>query len=308
MYTVEEFGAVLARTGDLDPIYLMLRGAELPAGHRARWCLAYWMFYHAGVASALSECAGARFWDRARAHLSGSHQFPRGTERRHFRGSLAVAAVTDLAARFPFPETVTTTLAQSAPQFTEVARAVREWSGFGPWIAFKVADMLDAVLGVPVNFADAVPEHIFDDPMTGAVWAFHLDAVAASTHVGNEWEGFRTVLRDDGLLGTDAEIRDRLTQYHDACSLPERRALTERVFRGLQKRMQGIGVPHAPPGTSFRIQEIETVLCKWKAHVTGHYPVGKDTTEILHALKGWGPTAARCRDVLIERQLQNYDA
>jgi Alpha-glutamyl/putrescinyl thymine pyrophosphorylase clade 2 len=40
------------------------------------------------------------------------------------------------------------------------------------------------------------------------------------------------------------------------------------------------------------IQEAETVLCKYKSHLNGHYPIGKDTKEIRHALQGWGVTAA----------------
>ena len=41
------------------------------------------------------------------------------------------------------------------------------------------------------------------------------------------------------------------------------------------------------------VQEAETVLCKFKSYLNGHYPVGKDTLEIRHALEGWGDTAAR---------------
>ena len=39
------------------------------------------------------------------------------------------------------------------------------------------------------------------------------------------------------------------------------------------------------------IMEAETCLCKWKGHLAGHYPIGKDTREIRHALVGWGETA-----------------
>lgn len=28
------------------------------------------------------------------------------------------------------------------------------------------------------------------------------------------------------------------------------------------------------------VQEVETVLCKWKSHMNGHYPLGKDTREL----------------------------
>ena len=39
------------------------------------------------------------------------------------------------------------------------------------------------------------------------------------------------------------------------------------------------------------VQEVETIFCKYKSHLKGHYPVGKDSEEIRHALEGWGDTA-----------------
>ena len=51
----------------------------------------------------------------------------------------------------------------------------------------------------------------------------------------------------------------------------------------------------APPlyDRPINIQEVETVLCKFHSHKHGHYPLGKDTREILHGLHGWGPLADR---------------
>jgi hypothetical protein len=39
------------------------------------------------------------------------------------------------------------------------------------------------------------------------------------------------------------------------------------------------------------VQECETILCKWHSHLNGHYPVGKDSREILEHLRGWGNLA-----------------
>jgi hypothetical protein len=49
----------------------------------------------------------------------------------------------------------------------------------------------------------------------------------------------------------------------------------------------------APPlyDRPVNVQEVETILCKWKSHTSGHYPVGKDIKEIRHNLEGWGPLA-----------------
>jgi hypothetical protein len=49
------------------------------------------------------------------------------------------------------------------------------------------------------------------------------------------------------------------------------------------------------PGRVLAVQEYETILCKYKSHLSGHYPMGKDTREILHVLRDprWGPLAQR---------------
>jgi hypothetical protein len=39
------------------------------------------------------------------------------------------------------------------------------------------------------------------------------------------------------------------------------------------------------------VQECETILCKWKSHLNGYYPMGKDSREILEDLHGWGDLA-----------------
>lgn len=48
------------------------------------------------------------------------------------------------------------------------------------------------------------------------------------------------------------------------------------------------------------VQEVETVLCKWKAHRNGHYPPGKDTRELRQALRKVQSTAARIQAPLRE--------
>lgn len=62
------------------------------------------------------------------------------------------------------------------------------------------------------------------------------------------------------------------------------------VFRGLQI---GFNDRLAPPYLDrvVNIQELETICCKWKSHVNGHYPIGCDTFEIYHGLQGCGDLA-----------------
>jgi hypothetical protein len=37
------------------------------------------------------------------------------------------------------------------------------------------------------------------------------------------------------------------------------------------------------------LQEVETILCKWKSHQNGHYPLNNDIDEIRAGVKSWIP-------------------
>lgn len=231
---LHSFGQGLLETEDLDPIYTMLWRAGLPAGLLSRWCLAYWCFYHAGVASRIAE-AHDFYAAMQRAH---DEKWPRGTERRHFRGRTSATAVAFLRSRYSEPTDAVH--AVTRPTFREVSEAVRAWPGFGPWIAFKVADMLERVLAAPVSFEDSVLA-IYEEPAAGArLYSPHetLESVVA-------------------LLCADFAM-----------------------YKAPPRFDRPVGV-----------QEVETILCKWKSHVGGHYEIGKDTREVRHALHGWGDLA-----------------
>jgi hypothetical protein len=234
------FGRALLDSLDLDPIYVMLARSGLDRPALARWCLAYWCYYHAGVASRVADAPD--FWGAmARADRE---KWPRGAERRHFRGAAAAAALDALARRFPRPEAAVASLpAGPAPA---VMAAVRGWRGFGPCSAIKVADMLDRVLGVPVDW-------------WGTDLAFYAEPAAAALLVAR-------------LEGLPADVPT--------------------VVNWLLDRLPG---RLAPPTFDRRLgpAEVETILCKFKAHHAGRYPVGKDTREIRRGLAGWGPTAER---------------
>ncbi len=162
------FGRALVQSGDLDPVYVALHGAGLDERELTAWCVAYWCFYDAGTASALVDAAaaGGSFWRAARLGLAAA---PRGRERRHFRGQQARDSVDWMAASFPDPGAVLARLQRSAPSVERVRREVLTWRGFGPWIAWKVADMTDRVLGVPLEWERARAwRFIFSEPEAGA--------------------------------------------------------------------------------------------------------------------------------------------
>ena len=248
------FGRELLRTLDLDPVYVMLHLARLDQQRLRRWLLAYCCFYHSGVSCWIAD--HKKFWEAlAEAAANENRRYPRGTERRHFRGRLALKAVKDLSERYKEPEGFLDHISASHQRsrdpidFKVVFERAQEPVGFGPWIAFKVADMVDRCGIRPVRFEGSEP-FMFKDPAMGL--KFYQERYGL-TH----------------LSTTDTMAR----------------LISE--FKGWD----------APPGFDrpVNVQECETVLCKWKSHLNGRYPVGKDTREILHHLEGWGPLADKMK-------------
>lgn len=170
--SLEEFGQKLIEANDLDPIYTMLHRGKLDQNQLRRWCLAYWCFYSAGVVSWISERKDADFWSvmmEAAINMTPSpigERWPRGRERRHFRGDKCVDAIHTLARRYPQPEDAVASLEQPG-SYARVQDKVMKWPLFGPWIAFKVGDMLDRVLGVPIDFTGS-DIFFFDSPRIAA--------------------------------------------------------------------------------------------------------------------------------------------
>lgn len=266
LLAIEEFGAELLRTEDLDPVYPMLLAAELPPSQLSRWLLAYWCFYHCGVASYISDAPTlAKFWAEMRGAAVNNRSirtWPRGSERRHFRGVQAGNGVEGLAERFPDPVNMLEIL-KTYKRFVDLNRYVQSWRQFGPWIAFKVCDMTQAVLGHELSFEGASLT-MYAEPVKGAKLAYQT-----------QW-----------FPGDDAE-------RHPAFYV-------DYALERLAKAYQGqLAPPHyqRPLG----LMEFETILCKWKSHRNGHYPVGHDTREIIQGLNGWGDTADRMRTILQER-------
>jgi hypothetical protein len=274
------FGDALLRTGDLDPVYTAIHRAGLDARTKGRLALSYWCFYHLGLAARLAEQKSDRkFWELFEAAVinkdnpDGSKPYPRGAERRHFRGDNAMKAYTHLRGRYRTPEAAIAGMLGGWPgegyhlPFGAVSKAVQSHVGFGPWIAFKIADMNERVLGNPVDFSDC---HLglYRDPRQGAAvalleWSPQNQAREYESRFGlnaKPWE----------YNVTDGELKDTVTHY-------------VKVFR-----------KHKAPPTGDRrvnVQEVETIFCKYKSHLGGHYRIGKDTDEVGHGLIGWGDLA-----------------
>lgn len=250
--SVTEFGDALIRTQDLDPVYVAIHGAALPRDQLCRLLLAYWCFYHLGVAARLSEWRGDHYWDwmtqAARntepppVGVGTATRWPRAAERRHFRGEKCVKAMGWLRWNFTSPEEPVDQL-RLCDDSRQVMNQVQTWPMFGPWIAFKAADMLERCAEVPLEFNRDIGL-VYEEPKKG------LEMLV------------------------DREGGPSLTTRYEALICHFSKFL-------------------APPALDRPCgpQEVETVLCKWKSHIGGHYWVGKDTHEVRHALIGWGETA-----------------
>lgn len=263
---VIDFGEKLIATQDLDPCYVALTGAmnEFGKGQLKRLLLAYFCFYHLGSAAYLSEWEGEEFWmlmenaasNEIPPNMNGElpgERWPRGSERRHFRGQKCVDAVQTMQ---KFSEGKTESGVGPGAEhivglwfelsqlitFDAFLRSVQTMPMMGPWISFKVADVMERVMGAHIEFPN--------DILT-----FYKEPRAALD-----------------LLDIPAEAAAEKLRLH---------------FRKFV----------APPslegrkGRRCNIQEIETIACKWKSSVGGHYWIGKDIHEIRKGLAGWGETA-----------------
>lgn len=289
------FGHTTISSGDIDPVYIALTSMGLSQEQLGRWLMAYWCYYHCGFASYASEFEGDAFWAvlfeaaQNTTPAPDGGRWPRGSERRHFRGQQALNALTDLKAAYGnAPERmalVCAALDQYTPEenrpFEAVSRAAKGHRGFGPWIAFKVADMVDRVLGIPVNFNDAAV-FMFDDPVKGARLVAKWIALGEPDEVDAD-----ELLADLKFPASKAEI--------EAC-----------IEAAVSRLYDYLGHLDAPPCYSRKInlQEIETVLCKWKSHLRGHYPLNNDIDEIVHGLADcWGQTAIKFREHMPARSI-----
>lgn len=255
---IHEFGDALIRTRDLDPVYCGLYEAALPRDQLCRLLLSYWCFYHLGAAAWMSEHYGADFWhamDVAARNEDASPlggRWPRAAERRHFRGQKCVEAVRWFSQQEPeiWVEQMVFDLYGAGLTDRIIMDRVQCWPMFGPWIAFKCADMAERCLGVPVQF----------DPDLGLMYAEPRKALDI---LAEEQGG-----PDCVSVGPEGWYSHLLEYF---------------------------GRHRAPPAMDRACgpQEAETVLCKWKSHMNGYYPVGKDIHEQRVALAGWGKTADR---------------
>jgi hypothetical protein len=219
----------------------------------------------------MSQHTGFDFWKQMRIAAMNEEptpvggRWPRGHERRHFRAAIAMDSCTDLQRRYgDMPEDMVSFIVSGGTPLTMriVSERAQQHRGFGPWIGFKIADMIDRVLGVGVDF-DQAAVFMFKDPERAAMML---------------WE-------------------QREAIKYPATAKPKREAILNAVAGYLINHFKD----HTAPPLSDRpinIQEVETILCKWKSHMNGHYPLYNDIHEINTGLKPWVDKCVAARNFL----------
>ena len=257
-----EFGKQLIQTGDLDPVYIVLWEAELPHDLLCNWLLAYWCFYHCGTASWIASGTEMdpvsvafnnpkSYWLRF-FEAAGSKDYPRSSERRHFRGENALKCVRYLLESRLTPSDIVGRLSSHGKPQTlpSVIAEAKKIYGFGDWIAFKIADMLSCLGLAKTEFKYEDSLTFYDSPREGGVISFNC---------------YHSL--------TAQRNTDDATKLHWAVTY-----LQQELAHNLKLK--------APPQRNRLIhyQEIETILCKFKSHSKGKYQVGHDIAEVKESL------------------------
>lgn len=259
---VTEFGRYLFKSGDLDPVYIALRYARMVVpchgDWTARWLIAYWCFYHSGFASFAAEF-DKDFWRvllLAAENVTQTpfgQRWPRSAERRHFRGPKAVSAIAVLMKRYgKRPAGMIDFLMDGPMTVAGIMERAKTHPMFGDWIAFKMADMIDAVLEERVDQSD--------------VHAFLYDTPRQSIQTTYPGYGKHPVFFNSDPVFVEA-------------------------MNWLRGELKDCTIPHKP-GERPDWFSIETVWCKHLSHLHGHYPLGKDIIELHEGVKPWVPLSA----------------
>ena len=271
LMTPVELGKLLIKTGELDPVYIMLvearKAGVLTQIALEKWCVAYWVFYHPGAVSKIVEAKD--FWQACKDHAA-IQAGARGSHRRHFRAAKALKALEELSAKHETAKAAIRHLTSARATSNDVISKALEWPQFGPWIAFKVADMLDRVLGIPLDFSDCRLD-IYEVPLKGGVLAELLS---------------RRAYTYEGALETYAGSTHSTRRFF--------------MDAGMRRIIKGLAKLKAPPyyDRAPNIQEAETIACAYQGYLSGSYQIGSDIRWIRQSLSGWGKLADKLEKFL----------
>jgi hypothetical protein len=233
--TYKEFAADLFWSYDLDPEYPAAAYTIQDDDMRKRFVLGYGYFYHLGCAAAVAEQPSHKFFKACRKGVEA--KWPRGRQHRHWRGIQAHKTLDGLEL-YRTPEKVIDTML-SYKTFPQADKAMAAFPFFGPGTRWKMADMGERILQLPIKF-----------PVEGSSYGIFKGTIGPRT-------GASFILTGD----SKNDITD------------------EQLNSLIYKMMGEFKNMRVPPyqDRAPNIQEIETLFCKYKAHCYGGYPLGDDS-------------------------------
>lgn len=142
-----KFATHMFKLEDADPGYMLLRRAKLPDAQKLRYVLAWCTFYNPGLAARASDFQGAKFYEFLRSVYPTAK---RASERRHFRGRAGLKALAQWQSLYPKPEAMIESC--FGKTYLQVRKNMQHMAQMGDYFYWKLADIQDTVMGVPVDF------------------------------------------------------------------------------------------------------------------------------------------------------------
>ena len=183
-----DFARWYVESTELDPLYVGLRGAQLPMHIKARFIVGMLLFYHCGSAGQLALGHGDDFWEDARRFYD---TLPRGSYRRHFRGDLGRRTIDAWAARWPNPVDMVHDWMMYAELGTDnpkvlKQRDIEKWAEkvpqLGPYFTWKLGDYTEVLTDTFVDYRGC-EKHAHNIPLKGAASIFPGDPAQALSDV-----------------------------------------------------------------------------------------------------------------------------
>lgn len=219
-----KFSKWLFRLEDADPGYMLLRRADISRAQKLRYVLGWCTFYNPGLAARASDFQGPKFYEFLRYVYPHAKRAP---ERRHFRGQAGLRALDQWQRRYPNPEAMVE--ACFGGTYMDIRRNMSDMAQMGDYFYWKLADIQDTVMGMPVDFAGS-ERYMPQLPKQGAALIYghdtgiveekltQPDLVYIMGEITDHITKFKHPFSDRGLLLQEAETVACVFKQHNSGS------------------------------------------------------------------------------------------
>lgn len=166
--SIVEFGKQLIDTGDLDPVYIAIHKSGLSSGDKVEFVLSWLMYYHCGLAC-WTLAQSRPVLDTLMLIAKASSGFPRGSQRVHHRGQVAVDSANDLLQSIKVARSFLPWTLQEGQTGRAVFYRICELVGWGPCMAWRVPDLWERLGLANTLLTDGDTDLFFSNPRRGAI-------------------------------------------------------------------------------------------------------------------------------------------